>query len=76
MAKRVLKAWSDKWLRKKDDEWLLLHKRGEYEYRSPDSVYLHRWETFKTREDAIAYLDDRIPRAGRDEWRLYQVVAA
>lgn len=71
---KALRAWADTWFRKNDHGWLLIHKRGEYVYRNPDSVYIHRWEAFATREEAIAYLDDRIPRADRDEWRLYQAV--
>lgn len=53
------------------DQWLLVHKHGEYEYRNPDSVFIHRWESFPTREAALEYLDQRIAPADRHEWNLY-----
>jgi hypothetical protein len=74
VSRRVFKAWSE-YFRSTPDGWLLVHKQGDYQYRSPDSVYIHSFETFKTREEAVAYLDERIPRADRDEWTLWQAVS-
>lgn len=55
-----------------DGEWLFVHAHGDYEYRNPTSLYVHRWDTFKTREDALDWLDRCIPKVEQPEWKLYR----
>jgi len=73
-VKRIFRSWSELF-REETDEWLLVDQRGEYQYRNPDSLYVHRWETFKTREAAEAYIANHIARADLNNFRLYQRVA-
>jgi len=69
--KRVFRSWTERF-RESEDEWLLVDQRGEYQYRNPDSLYVHPWETFKTREAALAHIDDKVARADRHYLRLYR----
>lgn len=71
-ALKALKSWGS--LRTDRGTWLLVHKHGEYEYRNPDSVYIHAFETFRSEEDAREYLDNRIARSDRDKWQLFELV--
>jgi len=75
VRKNALTMWFDH-LRTKPDSraWLLLHAHGEYEFRNPDSLYVHRFETFATEEAARYYLEQRIAPADRDEWQLYAAI--
>ncbi len=68
---RVLKSFSGR-LRDDPGAWLLLHEAGEYEYRNPDSVYVHRWNSFATEAAALDYLDRHVTKADRPGWRLYR----
>jgi len=54
------------------DEWLFVHAHGDYEYRNPDSVYVHRWETFATKDDALDWLDRCVAKVTQPEWKLYR----
>lgn len=60
--------------RESKDTFLLVHKRGEYEYHNPDFTYVHKFETFRTREDAERYIEQRIPLCNQGDWRLYELV--
>jgi hypothetical protein len=55
--------------------WLFVHKDGDYEYRNPTSLYVHRYNTFRTREDALDWLDRCVAKVEQDEWVLYQAVS-
>lgn len=71
--RRWFKSWSEH-LRDADGSWLFVHKDGDYEYRNPTSVFVHRWETFSTREDALDWLDRCIPKVEWPDWSLYRFV--
>jgi hypothetical protein len=52
--------------------WLLVNLEGEYEYRNPTSCYVHCWETFKTKERALDFLQRNIAPVERKSWQLYR----
>jgi len=52
--------------------YILIHRHGEYQYRSPDSVYVHRFEWFSTLEDAETYLAERIAKVEQSEWQIFE----
>ena len=70
---KIIKAFSDRF-RANKDLFLLLHREGEYEYRNPDSVYIHAYETFQTKGGADEYLYEHIARAEQHEWQLFRAV--
>jgi len=75
MVKRAFKSGSEHF-RRSNFTWLLVHKEGNYEYRSPDSVFIHAYNTFASREDALDYLSNNVAPVDRKEWTLYQEVAS
>ena len=70
--KNWFKCYGDT-LRDTKDEWLLVNKTGEYEYRNPTSLYVHNWETFPTKERALDYRDNNIAKVEHKDWKLYQL---
>ena len=75
MKKHVFKVWSE-WFRDQHESHphLLVNVRGDYEYRNPDSVYIHSFERFESEEAAREFLEQRIAPADRDKWRLYMQI--
>jgi hypothetical protein len=64
--------------RRSDNEvegWLFLHSHGDYEYRNPDSVYIHRWQTFRTEAEARDWLDRCVAKVEQPQWTLYRPAA-
>jgi hypothetical protein len=62
--------------RKGPGRFLLVHRRGEYQYRNPDSLFVHPFEWFSTREDAEQYLSNRVAKSEQSEWQLFELVGA
>ena len=56
--------------------WLMLDERGDYDYRNPDSVYIHRWDTFRTQEEALDWLDRCVSKSEQPRWRLFHAAAS
>jgi hypothetical protein len=67
----IFKCWTER-IRDSEDEWLLVDQHGEYQYRNPESLFVHDWALFKTKEAAMEHIDERIPRADRKHMRLYR----
>lgn len=71
--KKYFKTFSERF-RNTSDTYLLVNKDGEYQYRSPDSAYIHKFDTFATEQDALDYIDRRVPKSDLDDWKLYKLV--
>lgn len=72
--RKYFKSFSERF-RDTNDEYLLVNKQGEYQYRNPDSAFVHSFDTFRTKEDALEYIDRRIPKGDLDDWKLYKLVS-